>query len=603
MLVAAITFLTFLPAVKNQFVNWDDTVNFVKNHDYRGLAWTNLRWMATTSLMGQWIPLTWLTLGIDYLLWGMNPFGYHLTNIVLHSASAMAFYFLARRLLALGWPSLDFHALDAGALAAALFFAIHPLRAESVAWITERRDVLSGLFFLLAVLAYLRARSSEPRAIRWLAVSVCFYVLAALSKSIVVSIPVLLLLLDVYPLRRLDLRRPRASIALRLLAEKTPYLVIASATALLAIWAQQTNRFLTSLDALPVLDRVTVGLYSIWFYFARTIAPIHLSPLYELPARVSLLDSRFLWPAIGVLVLALLIALSSRRSPAAAVTAAAYLTILAPVSGVIHNGHQLVHDRYSYLSCLPLAVLFGAGVAFLLHARRCGLVRPIVSRLGSATVAAWIATLAILTAQQVTVWRDDDTLWRFALEGDPACSICYANLGVALSERGLVELAIPYFQRAVSLRPDRIRHRANLGVALLRTGRAAEALVEFEKVRSRHPDDLNNRNNLAVALMRVGQRQEGMAELRRILERDPQNVLARTNLAVGLAAEHRADEAARLLERVVADAPDQISARVALIWSYLALNRPDDAKAAVNSMRPLDPRTANVLEGLFVATW
>src|SRR5439155_451114 len=165
LLVALFTLAAFLPALQNQFVNWDDKDNFLDNPHYRGLGWTHLRWMWTTHL-GHYIPLTWMTLGLDYLLWGMNPVGYHLTNLLLHAANAVVFFFVVRRLLtrALSSPSERGHALALSAGFASLVFAIHPLRVESVAWATERRDVLSGLFYLLTILMYLRALEREVRA-------------------------------------------------------------------------------------------------------------------------------------------------------------------------------------------------------------------------------------------------------------------------------------------------------------------------------------------------------------------------------------------------------------------------------------------------------
>ncbi|HWP37156.1 MAG TPA: tetratricopeptide repeat protein [Gemmatimonadales bacterium] len=601
--MAAITFLVFLPSLGNQFVNWDDTVNFVKNPNYRGLGWSNLRWMATTSLMGQWIPLTWLTLAIDYVIWGLNPFGYHLTNTLFHCATAVAWYFVARRLLALSMPSLSRDAATVGASAAALFFAVHPLRAESVAWVTERRDVVSGLFFMLTVLAYLLARSGETYSRSWLRTSVAFYALAGLSKSIVVSLPLVLLLLDVYPLRRFHRGLGRASALIPLIAEKAPYFAIAAFTGLMAFWAQRTNNFLTSLETLPLLDRVPVVLYSLWFYLWKTIAPANLSPLYELPIKVSFLDPRFLGPAVAILLFAASLLTLRRRWPAGAIAAAIYAVMLAPVSGAVHNGHQLVHDRYSYLPCLPWALLFGAGVAFMMQTARRGVIRASIAKLALVTAAAWLLSLGTLAAQQATVWRDDDTLWRFALEGDPSCSICYANLGVALSERGLIELAIPQFERSIALRPDRVRIRGNLGVALMRMGRPADALVEFQKVRARYPDDLNNRNNIAAALMRLGHREEAMAELRGILDRDPQSVLARTNLALGLIESRQVDQAVPILEAVIADQPDEVAARIGLVRGYLLQGRPGEARQALDGLRRVDRRTADVVEGLFITAW
>src|SRR6059036_1939464 len=203
-LVALVTFAAFLPALQNQFVNFDDDKNFLDNPHYRGLAWTHLRWMWTTH-QGHYIPLTWMTLGLDYLLWGMNPFGYHLTSLLLHAANAVAFFFVVRRILkrALPGPSERGHALAVSAGFAALVFAIHPLRVESVAWATERRDVLSGLFYLVTILVYLQACGRAEPGRGWYWLSVALFACALLSKSMVVNLPVVLLLLDVYPLRRL----------------------------------------------------------------------------------------------------------------------------------------------------------------------------------------------------------------------------------------------------------------------------------------------------------------------------------------------------------------------------------------------------------------
>ncbi len=218
-LIFAAAFLTFLPALGADFVNWDDDLNFLTNRDFRGLGWSNLRWMATTTHQGHWIPLTWLTLGVNYALGGMNPWGYHLGNLLFHAASAVLFYFAARRLLATAGPAAGEPALSVGAAFAALLFAVHPLRVESVVWVTERRDVLSVFFFLLATLGYLHAveRGRDGRlAPAWHGLSVAAFVCALMSKSSTLMLPAALLLLDVYPLRRVN-RDWR-----RLIVEKLP---------------------------------------------------------------------------------------------------------------------------------------------------------------------------------------------------------------------------------------------------------------------------------------------------------------------------------------------------------------------------------------------
>src|SRR5438132_13123211 len=240
LLVALLTLTAFLPTLHNQFVNWDDADNFLENPHYRGLGWTHLRWMWTTH-RGHYIPLTWMTLGLDYLLWGMNPFGYHLTSLLLHAANAGVFFFVVRRILTQALPSRSErgHALAVAAGFAALVFAIHPLRVESVAWATERRDVLSGLFYLLTILLYLRASERGERGRGWYWGTVGLFACALLSKAMAVSVPVVLLILDVYPLRRLGGSTGWWSEpARRVYVEKIPFVLLAAAASAIAVMAQ-----------------------------------------------------------------------------------------------------------------------------------------------------------------------------------------------------------------------------------------------------------------------------------------------------------------------------------------------------------------------------
>src|SRR3989440_2416438 len=228
----------------NEFVHWDDYDNLVDNPHFRGLGWTQLTWMFTTTLMGHYIPLTWLTFGLDHVIWGMQPAGYHFTNLVLHAANAALFYWVSRRVLTAAAPAAGETALRAGAAVAALFFAVHPLRAESVAWATERRDLLSGLLFLTCVLTYLRAVNAEAsRRRRLLALSLATFALAMLAKSIVMTLPLLLVVLDWYPLRRLRLRGSPQT--LRVLLEKLPVVAVGVGGAAVPYWAVGHNEFFT----------------------------------------------------------------------------------------------------------------------------------------------------------------------------------------------------------------------------------------------------------------------------------------------------------------------------------------------------------------------
>ena len=320
--IALAACLPFLPSLQGQFLYWDDVTNFLMNEGYRGLGWLQLRYMFTTTLLGHWIPLTWLTLGINYALGGMNPWGYHLGNLLLHSANAVCFYFIARRLLASASGEVSRSVLEsvpacAGAAFAALIFAVHPLRVESVAWITERRDVLSGLFFLLSILFYLRATDGGGFISgRWRTASLLAFAAAFLSKSIVMTLPGVLLLLDVYPLRRLRLDW-RA-----LLLEKLPYAAIAVVGAVVAMLALRIGASASAWSQTGMGARVGVVAYAFWFYPSRWVWPVGLSPLYELPPRVDLSQGRFLGPLLALVAVTACLVLLRQRAPWACPTGA-----------------------------------------------------------------------------------------------------------------------------------------------------------------------------------------------------------------------------------------------------------------------------------------
>src|SRR5712691_814968 len=331
-LIALVTVAAFLPTLHNQFVNWDDDENFLDNPHYRGLGWTQLHWMWTTHL-GHYIPLTWMTLGLDYLLWGMNPVGYHLTSLLLHAANAVVFFVVVRRILtrALPSPAERGHALAVAAGFAALVFGIHPLRVESVAWVTERRDVLSGLFYLSAILIYLRACEGGARGRGWYWGAVGLFVGALLSKSMVVNLPVVLLILDVYPLRRLGgavgwWSEP----ARRVYVEKIPFVLLAAAASAIAVMAQSSVHAAASLAQLSVPGRLAVSAYGLSFYLWKTVAPVSLSPLYE-RGVVNPWATPFLLSYGGVLTITALALACRRRAPGLPAAWLAYVVTLLPV--------------------------------------------------------------------------------------------------------------------------------------------------------------------------------------------------------------------------------------------------------------------------------
>src|SRR5262245_29016205 len=400
-----VTLIVFSPVLGHGWLDYDDDRNFLNNPHYRGLGPAQLRFMFTGVIMGHWTPVTWLTLGLDYVLWGMNPLGYHLGNILLHAGNAAIFFLIARRLLTAARPAADGVALRLGALAAAALFALHPLRAESVAWITERRDVLSACFYLLAVLTYLRAVSApgsatarQARDLRWYLASIGLFTLGLLSKSMLVSLPFVLLILDVYPLRRLAGAGWWSARARALMVEKLPYVGLAFAALAWTSVAMSASVRVTPLSLYPPLSRVAMAVYSLAFFPWKTLVPLDLIPMYELPVRVSLWRPPFLTALIAVSVVTVALLLARRRWPGGLAVWLAYAVTLAPVSGLIHAGPQLVADRFGYLPSLGLCVLPGAGVAV-------ALARPALGRVVLAGASVWLLSLAGLTWSQVQVWR------------------------------------------------------------------------------------------------------------------------------------------------------------------------------------------------------
>ena len=587
----------FAIGLRNEFVQWDDHQNLVDNLYFRGLGLRQLAWMFTTTLMGHYIPLTWLTFGLDYVLWGMQPAGYHFTNLVLHAANAVLFYWVAKRLLYAARPAAGESALRAGAAVAALFFAIHPLRAESVAWATERRDVLSGLLFLTCVLTYLRAASAEgARRRRLLALSVAAFAGAVLSKSIVMTLPLLLVVIDWYPLGRLR-PLPWSRQARGVLLEKVPFLVVGAVGAAVSYWAVRHNELLTSSTKYPLPSRVAMALYSLVFYLSKTVLPIDLSPLYELPPRVDPLAPQFLSAAIVVLLLSVTLVALAGRWPAGLAAGAWYAIVLAPVGGLVHAGFQLAHDRYSYLSCLSFAVLVGGGVVWLVGARATGVLRPLYYRATCAAMAALLTTLATLAWLQVQVWRNTESLWTHATYATPECSICQDNYGALIVNATLVPprpqmIAIEHFQQALALKPDRDKPYGGLGLALLQLERPREAEVALRRALDTRPIELGVLNNLGLALSQQKRFAEAEPYLRRAVAMAPRNVVARANLAEALVGLGRFDEALSELHRAANEEPFAPEPRINLVLAYRKAGNRVEMRKQLTILRQLHPVAA-----------
>lgn len=485
--------LSFLPALKNDFVDWDDTGMFVQNFNYRGLAWPNIKWMFTTTHYAHYHPITWLTLGLDYKIWGMNPMGYHLGNIIFQALNGVLAYWLIKKILQRTQFSstLSKELLCWSSAIGALLFAIHPLRVESVAWATERRDVVSGFFYLLTLLAYLRADDDPQRRRKWLAAALGLFVLSFLSKAWGITLPVVLLVLDVYPSRRIKLDALRQTLSGAIL-EKIPFFAVSAVLAVVAFRGQQ-QWGIKALD-FSLAKRVMNAAYGLVFYPWKTLVPINLSPIYPLDPNFNPGETKYLLCLLaGLLITTALFALR-RRFPAALAAWITYGVIISPVLGITQSGEQIAADRYSYLSCLPFAVLAAAGVVWILQRIQASGTKMAVC----VSSAALVVVLAILTFNQTKTWHDDLSLWNQALKADRENFVAYNGRGKLYLDHSKWDLALADFNEAIRLNPRRVAPWTNRGYVYYYMGNQDAALADFNKsleVQPQH-ETYNNRGAL-----------------------------------------------------------------------------------------------------------
>jgi tetratricopeptide (TPR) repeat protein len=549
----------FWPTLRADFISWDDDANFLNNPHFRGLSLPNLRWMFTTLHMSNYQPLSWLTTCLEYSLWGMHPFGYHATSLALHALTAVLFYLVAERLLRLAAPDDD-AALPAAF--AALFFALHPLRVEPVAWLSGQHDLQAGVFYLLAILCHLRACSDEARRRRWLVGCAVLFAAAMLSKVNGITLPVALLLLDWYPLRRLP-RDPRQWLRpqyRRVWLEKLPLLALAVAAGVVSLVARHQTAVL---QPLSLGFRIQQAVYGLAFYLGKTVAPIQLLPFYPVP-----LDLRLPAPAVAVsagLVLGLTAVLlhQRRRWPGGVVAWAYYVITLLPVLGLISFSTQLAADRYTYLPCMAWSVLGGAAV--LAGQRRLG-------TRGCHALAAGLTAVLLLLAglswRQSRLWHDSETLFRHVLALKPDIPEVHNDLGFVLvnqhrTENGIAE-GMAEYRKALAIKPDFTRAMNNLGLALIGQSRFEEATAEYRKALAIDPDYAFGHNNLGLALMYLGRAAEALPHFQKAVELVPEYVLAHNNLGGALLMLGRIDDAIAQYKKALELRPDYAAAAAML---------------------------------------
>jgi tetratricopeptide (TPR) repeat protein len=546
-LLGALLFLVvagvFLPAVTHDFITYDDPVYVTGNaHVTGGLTWADVGWAFRSTEASNWHPLTWLSHMADCQVFGVRPWGHHLTSVLLHAFNAFLLFVALRRMTGALWRSLFVAAL----------FGLHPLHVESVAWVSERKDVLSTTFWMLVLWAYARraefARARNPGSLAFYGLAVLFFALGLMCKPMLVTLPCVLLLLDYWPLNRWGGSAASARVAL--VAEKLPFFALSAAASAVTLYAQRGGGTVASVEDFPWPVRLANALVAYCWYLGKAVVPAKLAVFYPYFA-----ESPPLWEWVSAAVLLAAVTATSaalaRRRPYLLVGWLWYLGTLVPVIGLVQVGGQAKADRYSYVPLIGLFIMaaWSAGGAPALSARR--------RRAQGLAAAAVLAGLAIVTSRQLAFWKDGTSLFRHALAVTENNWVAHANLSASLAKSSPAEAAAEH-QETLRILAAFADTYVKKGIELERTpGRLPDAIKEFRTAVRILPVLAGPHFNLGTALARTpGGRLEAIEELRTATRLKPDFVDAHFNLATVLAGtlEGR-DEAVAEFETVIRLSP------------------------------------------------
>jgi tetratricopeptide (TPR) repeat protein len=596
-ILALFTFAVYLPVTHNDFVNYDDADYVTANkHVQGGLTWANIAWAFTTGHASNWHPLTWLSHMMDWQMFGDRPGPQHLVSVLFHVANTVLLLLVLHRLTGAPWRS----ALVAG------LFGLHPLHVESVAWISERKDVLSTLFLLLAIGAYGRnakcgarnaesandesrmpndkagirrpASSAAPNTVHvsrftfhvsWdYLLALGFFALGLMSKPMLVTTPFLLLLLDYWPLRRFDLTVPslRAR-GVPLLIEKIPFLALSVLSSVVTFIVQREGGAVSTVLSLGA--RIANALVSYVRYLTKMAWPDDLSVLYPHPGH---------WPvwrvvasAAFLVVVTVVVMLAARRRRYVPVGWFWFLGTLIPVIGLVQVGIQSMADRYSYVPLIGIFIMISWGVAELVPPRPW---RPQVLLVGSALL---LAVCGRLTARQTGIWRDSEALFRQAVSVTESNYLAYNNLGFYYSGQGRSKEALENYQKSLAIQPSYLDALNNLGYALAGLNRHAEAVPYYEAALRANSNHVEVHNNLGNSLSELGRADEAIAHYRFVLQKQPDHANAHNNLGIALAMQGQLEEGIGHFEAAIRAQPNYASAHSNLGNAYAAQHKLDAA--------------------------
>jgi tetratricopeptide (TPR) repeat protein len=566
----------FAPLVAHPFVEFDDDSYVTSNpHVSSGLGWDNLVWAFTSFHSSNWHPLTWISHQLDVSLWGLDPAGHHLTSVLIHVANTLLVLHVLRRMTGAFWPSLFVAAL----------FGLHPQRVESVAWVAERKDVLSACFGLLTLLAW-AGYAERPTRLRYI-LGLTAFALGLLAKPMLVTLPFVLLLLDVWPLRRMALEwsaaKPR-------LIELVPFFALSAASSVVTVMAQRASGSIGSLSAVPLAARLTNALTAYVAYLYMLVWPVNLAVVYPLPRGIPL----WRWAGAAALLIALTAAAfaSVRRRPWLTVGWFWYLGTLVPVIGLLQVGTQAYADRYTYLP------LLGIGIGIAWSAVELADSSP-RWRLPLAGLAASVAVaLGALTLWQEQFWSSTERLFERSLALNEGSELIHNNYGALLQHGGRRDEASQHFHAALAIDPYFATARRNLGNLLIELNRPAEAIAELARVVRQVPDYASGQNRLGVALTKAARGDEALPHLRRAVELEPADARWREDLVVALLLDHREAEAIPVLDAALAGKESTMEDRYLLGVARSQRAELEPAAAAFEAVLAIDPNHARAFNRL-----
>jgi protein O-mannosyl-transferase len=522
LLLAAIVLVLYWPVTGYEFIAMDDNLYILDNPDIqRGLSRQGISWAMTTLYTTNWHPLTWLSLMADYELYGLKAAGYHVSNLLLHIFNTILLFLVLRRMTGETWKCLTVAAL----------FAVHPLNIESVAWIAERKNLLSTLFWILTLFAYVRYVEKSG----WLRYMQALFLFAVglTAKPMLVTLPFVLLLIDYWPLRRLspvdrwdDEERADTvcnwSVLRPLLKEKIPFFFLSLCSILITIYAAKIGGTVKSIADFPLSGRIGNTLFALVSYLEKMIRPVDLAIFYPYPTT-----GRPVWQSVAAFFLltsiTLFVALKRKKHPYLVTGWSWYLITLLPVIGIIQVGLQSMANRYAYVPLIGIFVLIAWGIPELLRGKTGLRVLPIAA-------VALILIFSFSTWAQLPHWKNSEAAFQYALKVTENNFIAHNGMGHIWQIRGDSRMARRYYQEALRIQPGYAEVHNNLAIILLNEGRIAEAEAGFREALKYKPDLAEAHNNLGMALIHKNEFHEAAAHFARALELQPGYVVAKQNL-------------------------------------------------------------------------